>query len=210
MSRPSTPYIDGKKARPRLATRLATLALVMVVIIATIGGVVIYQRSTQWDPLGDYPIQTITLKYQLPAAQSLTGAHNSTATEPVLYLDQKATSTAQKCVKLGKGIVTVRGELSWVSDEPPGKIILISKGGGSRGPGCRSYTFQNSFPEAVRSYIDELTKQGVKQSRWHIFITETPIKPDGTTGVPRTAVSTTFLVVHTNTPADAVLSDGGS
>ncbi len=195
-------------------------------------------ESSRWDPLGDYPLQTVFSGVDLPqdVNPSTTLAGSSTGTgPPVFYIDEEISVFGTKCVKRGEGVkledlpttttteptttapgattttppepvlgtVQVRGTLSWVSDNPPGRIIAVGRGGGARGPGCVSSTFRNPIPEEVLVEIERLAAQGITQSDWHLTGTEVPVRTvDGVEeeGVSRTWTSTTFRVLSTEAP----------
>jgi hypothetical protein len=202
--------------------------------------------ASRWDPLGDYPLQTVFTGVNLPATPSPTSlAGGSTGTgPPTFYIDQSISVFGTKCVKPGEGIqpdevaptttasttttvpgasttsltipptvphtpplvagtVQVKGTLSWVSDNPLGRIIEVRSGGGIRGPGCVSSTFRNPIPEEVQREILRLADEGIYQSDWHLTGTEVPVRTvDGVEerGEPRTWVSTTFRVLPVEAP----------
>lgn len=190
-------------ARPHKFMFVFSMAVVVIsAMLLAIVGTYYFVRDDKWDPLGEYPIQSIQSRdsVSIPATINKTAAV-PTAAVPIFYLNDTVTSNAIKCVKAGQDKVTVRGTLSWVSDEPKGSIIKVSEGVTQRGPSCVSYTYTNDIPPSVVSEIGRLSReQGVNHSTWHIAGIETPVKSDGTEGVPRAWLSTSFEVYNMNAP----------
>lgn len=165
-------------------------------------------EAARWDPLGDYPLQTVfsgdSLPQEIDPSTTLAGSSTSTG-PPTFYVDQEISVFGTKCVKRGEGlgIVQVKGTLSWVSDNPVGRIIEVGRGGGPRGPGCVTSTFNNPIPEEVQEEIERLAEKGVTESDWHLTGTEVPLRTvDGVEeeGVSRTWISTTFRVRASEAP----------
>lgn len=190
-----------KKRRWMYYGAMTVIIVVALVIGAT--GTALWIQNSRWDPLGEYPLQTISDPDPTPV--NIPGYNLTQSSLPTIYLDEQVRSTGIKCVgdpseKSPDQIVTVKGILSWVSDEPPGKIIETGRGGGKRGPHCVNYTFLNSVPPEVKEEIMRLSKLGIHESTWHLTGTETPVREDGTEGVPRTWVTTSFRIVDRNAP----------
>lgn len=192
---------------PTRAHRVAYYVAAVIIGVAILGvgslGTVLWIRHNQWDPLGDYPLQTIVDPDPTPV--TIPGYSLTQSALPTIYLDEQIQSSGVKCVgDVAEGgpdrTVTVTGVLSWVSDEPPGKIIEAGRGGGERGPHCVNYTFLNSIPPQVKAEIRRLGKLGIHESTWHLTGTETPVRADGEKGVPRTWVTTSFRIVNANKP----------
>jgi hypothetical protein len=159
--------------------------------------------ATRWDPLGEYPVQTVFTGPSLPAALPPVGSQSGSGL-PTFRLDENISVFGTKCVKSAEdtgtmdGIVTVTGDMSWVSNSPSGTIIPVAKGGGERGPGCVASTFSNPIPDKVREHILRLAEEGVYTTDWHLTGTETPVRGTGDSeepGVSRTWISTNFRVI---------------
>lgn len=191
-------------ARSRVWAIIGGVIVGIAILMVAFAAGAQWLNAARWDPLGEYPLQLVTAG--TPGATPPT--HAPTSSQPgatgtaivTIYLDQNVTTVGVKCVNDDEGVVTVTGVLSWVSDRPSGHIIEVGRGGGPRGPGCVSSTYTNPIPAEVRADIDKLVARGVGESEWHLTGTETPVKPDGTTGLARTWVSTTFRVIHTEAP----------
>lgn len=171
--------------------------LVVVVSILTLASVAVtlWARAQRWDPLGDYPLQ-IASSPNIPGrvdAPDLAGI-------PTIYRDEKITVTGIKCGAEPQAVHVI-DVLRWVSDAPPGELIETGRGSGDRGPGCISATYRNPIPKAVQDAITDMAADGITQSTWHMTGTETPIRSNGETGVDRTWVSTSFVILHTDRPS---------
>jgi hypothetical protein len=184
----------------RFFEAFGSLVICAAIILVVISGGVLWREAREWNPLGDYPIQIVTTEEVIIEPVQNSG-RNSQIGLPVIYLDQTANSTGIKCVKPEEGQVTIRGDLSWVSDEPPGKFIkIIENVSSTRGPGCINYEFKNEVPPQVKAEIKKLTAAGINQSTWHLTGHEVPIRDDGTEGEGRTWQTTSFVVLHSEAP----------
>lgn len=180
--------------RNQRVERIGNIIIGIAISMLLVWGFHTWQEATRWDPLGEYPLQIITTTHT--ATIDDLDVDDSDVGLPVIYLNQEVSSNGVKCVKPEEGVVQVKGQLSWVSDRPPGKIIDISGGAGTRGPGCVNYSFENDIPDKVLKEIERFSSEGLQHSTWHITGTEVPIKADGTEGVPRTWITTSFVVLH--------------
>jgi hypothetical protein len=126
-----------------------------------------------WDPLGDYPVQTVA------------------DSDHSLRVDGLITVDAVKCADEQ---VHVRGVLSWQAMDPPGSVIETGSGTSVRAEGCETFTFQNPIPREVRDVIEAQHANGIAAPVWRITGTETPFDADRT-GVARTWVTENFVVV---------------
>jgi len=187
-------HVRLEHPRIRKGPYYVALATIMVAIVSTLSFAVFqWVEATRWDPLGEYPLQVASspnVPNQVDAADP--------GQIPTIYLNEKITVTGVRCVSDGAGTVTVRGELWWVSDQPPAFLLPAGEGGGKRGPGCVSATYRNPIPSIVREAIDDMVSEGIKQSTWHLSGTEVPVKTNGDKGVDRTWNSTSFVVLHRN------------
>ncbi len=175
----------------KLLHAVGYVTILLAVILLTLFGYHEWQEFTKWDPLGDYPIQTVSSETKvLDTSQSISGAVN---TSPSFTVDDFVYITGIKCV-VGDRPVNVRGELSWVSDHPPGIVTGTVRGGGQREPGCTERTFANPIPEDVKDEVQRLAEKGITTTTWHLTGTEIPYRENGETGVPRTWVSTSFEI----------------
>lgn len=172
------------------------LTTIVVSIISVLSFAVFqWVEATRWDPLGEYPLQEASspnVPNEVDAADP--------AQIPTIYMDEKITVTGIKCVSESAGVVTVRGELWWVSDQPPAYLLFAGEGGGKRGPGCVSATYRNAIPDNVIEAIEDMVTEGVEQSTWHLSGTEVPVRTNGDKGVDRTWNSTSFVIIHRNRP----------
>lgn len=73
--------------------------------------------------------------------------------------------------------VTVRGTYGWMRVEPPGFSVTLGEGTGGREAGCHTQEFRNDIP----STVSDLNEPG---HVWIILGSETPVRDDGTEGVP--------------------------
>ncbi len=237
---------EAAAARSRVWAWIGGVIIGTAILMVAFAAGAQWLQASRWDPLGDYPLQTVFTGATLPSATApttITGGSTGTG-PPTFYIDQSINSFGTKCVKPGEGVqpdevaatttvpttttvpgatttsltipptiphtpplvagtVQVKGTLSWVSDNPPGRIIEVRNGGGTRGPGCVSSTFRNPIPEVIQQEILRLAAEGVYQSDWHLTGTEFPIRTvDGVEerGEPRTWVSTTFRVLPIEAP----------
>lgn len=188
--------------------RIGLVAIAIAIgLIAFWGGMQWYNAS-QWNPLGEYPIQVvypvnnIGEKISPDAIDTIPGSQGVTQTNMVtIYWDQQVGTSGIKCASETESEpVKITSVLSWVSDRPPGQIVDSGKGAGLRGPGCISYNFVNPIPDNVLKVMRDMKEDGQMSSEWHLSGTETPEKDDGTTGVQRTWIATTFRVIHEDAP----------
>jgi hypothetical protein len=158
-------------------TRALLLAMVVMTLRFIAGaGAVAYvalnQVEPQWDPLGDYPVQKILNKDH---KVSLTDTSNN-----VVKVD---------AIKCADEPAQVAGSLRWQSVKPPGIVLMIGSGTGTRKQGCQEMFFENPIPPEVKAVI----KSG-GPTVWVITGTETPLR-DGQQGVPRAWTTEQFEVV---------------
>lgn len=181
------------------------IIVIAMILVSFFLGTQLYQLG-RWDPLGEFPIQIVQepeINGEFLELETEALVSENFATTPAFYWDQEITNTGVKCVKEEEGIVDIRGTLSWVSDEPPGRIIKVGEGSNTRGPGCQQYSFSNPIPDEVREQMEVLKSNGVHASVWHITGTETPFRRVGDEteeGDSRTWKTTTFTVIHKDTP----------
>jgi hypothetical protein len=178
----------------------AAIAMIAATLVYTL-----YDNS-RWDPLGEFPLQIVTQQpavnlgatpaqvNPLVAGESIGGGTTSSTIE--FYLDEDIHSSGVKCVKEDEGVIQVRGTLYWQTTSPPGRIIKVADGAGSRGPGCQLYNFSNPIPEVVLEEVEKLSNEGFETSDWELTGTEIPFKKDGTEGKSRTWTTTTFTLIH--------------
>jgi hypothetical protein len=189
----------------KLMERAGLTAIILAAIMVVGFGLYNLYETSRWDPLGDYPVQVVT---QLPSTGDVAppttalvaAPDNSTTSTVSFYKDQEINSSGIKCVENSEGIIQIKGTLSWVSDKPGGKIIEVAKASSERGPGCQLYTFSNPIPDVIQEELDKLSEKGIESSDWHLTGTEIPIREDGEEGVSRTWITTTFTIIHRETP----------
>lgn len=163
--------------------RLAYAALAAVVALVSVVTYETWQRASDWDPLGEYPVQTL-----------LNADGTSPIGVPTYYLDDEITVQGKKC-NAAASPVRISGTMSWISDQPPGTIITLGNSAGVRQPGCSQMTYSNPIPKPVLERVMQLTKQGQTQSVWHMAGVETPEREEGL-GERRSWVTPSFIVVH--------------
>lgn len=178
-----TPYYVG----------MAVLA-VSILSLTSVAGYFWFQ-SPQWDPLGHYPLQAASA----PNTPGRVDAADP-AQIPTIYQDEKITVTGIRCGDEPQPVHVIR-VLHWVSHAPPGYLLEAGRGSADRGPGCISATYRNPIPKVVQDAIADMVKDGIQKSTWHMTGTETPIRENGETGVDRTWVSTSFVILHTDRPS---------
>lgn len=165
----------------RNGSRKLFIATIMLVLSIALLGVSIVLNQTRNqaipNPLGEYPVQKVS--DDIPReANGL----------PYVQVDEVVTIIGIKCNKTDQP-VTVRGALEWKRVNPPGKIIQVFEGTGTRQPGCVTQVFENDVPNKVK---EDILERGV--SVWSITGIEVPIV-DGIKGQPRAFQTENFRVV---------------
>lgn len=149
--------------------------IALVIAGLLVAAVIVRPTSSQYDPLGNYPQQTVDkLTY---------------------HLNQTVNVTAQKCAK-SDGVM-VHGDKSWTAVLSPG--IHINEAGGSSalrfkscGPTAhtREFHYRNLIPQAVAAIVRQSGP-----SLWRISGTDVPYDSEGRQGVARTWATQTFRLV---------------
>lgn len=173
---------SGRLSSPWMI-RFAFVGLGLASALIGVATFEVWQDANRWDPLGNYPVQTL-----------LTADGTTPIGEPTYYLDDDITVRGVKCVD-SDAPVQVSGVMSWTSIEPPGSIIEVGRGVATRDPGCTQATYSNPIPPAVMGRIAALVADGVEQSTWRISGVETPQR-DGETGEQRAWSTPTFTIIH--------------
>jgi hypothetical protein len=157
----------------RRAHRLVGVAFGFAVVCAlALIAVVVWPGPDEYNPLGDYPEQSVD-----PAVVSLS------APNPTVVV------TGTKCANEATRTV---GQYSFQSVDPPGTIVLAGLGGPTdRAEGCVTQTFRNPLPDLV---VQRVMREGAAIT-WRLVGQETPIAPDGTEGQTRYWASEQFKVV---------------
>ena len=169
----------------RLERTVVMLAVLLLGITAGVVGSVLF-ASDPWAPLGPYPEQDIISDRTVEVSE---GAGTTTVV-PLVRSDEDVTVEGVKC---NDEPVTVSGTVSWVSVDPPGTQIRVGEGIRDRTAGCHAFTFHNPVPPSVVARTRTLTDQGY-QPVWRITGTETPQRPDGTTGEALSWTTEPFVV----------------
>lgn len=163
----------------RHSTNVAT-ALVTATLVAGIAVLAwaIFLRPDIWDPLGEYPPQTISTADTDP----LDGL-------PVAYLDEPSviTSEGTKCNDSDEP-VDVAAQSAWTSIEPRGYSVPNSTGNTTRQPGCIPELYSNEINPELKAKTLEILELEPHRDRvvWSLGGQEQPTRPDGTTGARRT------------------------
>lgn len=174
----ASPDIRLRRAISRIG--IITITVAMTLLLALLGHTLL--GLLKWDPLGEYPLQIVTNKQRVLDGVSY----------PTIDVSDTLIITGIKCAN---GRIKVEGTVSWVTDEPPGSELQVGTNTGTRGPGCVNQTYRVSVPDEVVERIDTFASEGIDSSIWHLTGTETPVKPDGTEGEPRTWITTSFRIV---------------
>lgn len=166
-------------AKPRekhwlLATSLIATSVALIII--SIAVIVALHQPAPWNPLGDYPDQTVL---------SRVPGHKGPAIKVGGVLSVKGT-------KCAKEAVTVRGASFYQSVDVPGTFVPNGAGIALRVQGCTTKTFSNPLPEAVLATADN----PFGAHMWIITGTETPVRDDGKgEGIARIWKSEPFEVI---------------
>jgi hypothetical protein len=150
----------------------------LVAIAATIGYIV--GTPDVWDPLGEYPVQTVESR--------LDGVEG-----PAVVAGGELTVKGVKCADEA---VKVEGAVAWSTVDPPGTLIeLPSRGIARRDVGCTSFTFRNKMPAGVLDRVRELAASGQTISVWRISGEDVPSDDEGRKGSPRLWTTDNFKIV---------------
>lgn len=96
---------------------------------------------------------------------------------PSLTITDTLKVRATKCVK-GTQSVEVSGNLTWVSQDPPGSVVDAGHGSVVRAPGCTTKIFDNPLPADVVRRTEEILKSTHAEFvTWRLTGTETPVDP---------------------------------
>lgn len=168
----------GRTAR-NTAVALVAVALALVILAAA---VVFYalRPDRQFAPLGPYPVQHI----ELPVKDGLPTLRMSD--DPLIV-----PVSGRKCVA-GDGI-SVTGETSWQSVNPPGTVIRTGTGARETVDGCQTFEFVNVVPRTVRFAMESQLRAGIQRPEWRITGVETPTR-DGVQGSTLAWITETFAV----------------
>lgn len=141
-------------------------AIAVFAVAAVVGVTFLYLTHTKpWNPLGDYPVQTVV---EVTAADVVI--------EGIKCNDSSAT-------------VNIAGTFNWVRIRPPGFGTTPIESTGARVPGCTSTRYVNSIPEEVHL----LNVPG--RDIWFITGTDWPIDPEtGERGTPRSWQTENFEI----------------
>lgn len=191
---------DTWKWISRQFKRFNVFAILLVISWIAVGWHYISQQ--RWDPLGEFPIQTVTNTVEGRETSSMAGA--SVRSTPTLFWDEEVLVTGIKCVKEGEGDengqVDITSTLYWSAIEPPGSLYEVGHGANKRGPGCIASDYANPIPNQVMDRLKELKRRGVEESVWIIHGEEIPVKEDGTKGKERDWRTVNFTIIHRDAP----------
>lgn len=175
--------------------------ILVAAVLLSFGAGKLWYSSNLWNPLGEYPLQTIqATQYDTTEIKTDLPESFSRAKLPVIYWNQTVKSAGIKCVQPGEGVVKVSELLEWVIDEPPGSSFTAGKFSGARGPGCITYEFDNPIPPEVRERLEALKAKGQKASVWHLSGQEVPERATGEKGEERNWITTSFVILHEDEP----------
>jgi hypothetical protein len=156
-------------------------ALGVCVIALVISVIALVQTTSEYDPLGEYPVQRVDSKifgYSSPSVYLSTGE--------VIITGTKCAETETK----------IEGRTTWTEIVPGGAVIPMPKGTAVRTAGCTTRTFHNRFPDEVVDRVKFSALRGRKQTVWQISGVETPIAPGGRRGVRVAWQSQNFTIVY--------------
>lgn len=173
----ASPDIKRRRALGRFGIIVITVAITLLLVLILQSFFYIFK----WDPLGEYPLQVVMNKQEILNGTSY----------PTIGIDDTLVVAGIKCAT---GRIKVEGTVTWVTDEPPGSEIETGTNTGTRGPGCVNQTYRVSVPNEIVEQVKIFKSEGVEESIWHLTGTETPVKSDGTTGEPRTWITTSFRI----------------
>ena len=163
--------------------RWAVVGVVALALVAGLaGGYGLWTalRPDRYDPLGEYPIQTVESRVEGVAG-------------PAVGVGEDLVVSGTKCNDADHP-VTVRGNVEWVLTVPPGTTVSLPRGAGVRAPGCQVFTFSNPMPLEVVERSFELFQSTDQNPVWRISGIETPYN-HAQTGAPRVFTSENFTVV---------------
>lgn len=169
----------GKTAR-RTAIAVAVLTLAMLTLAAAIVFAALRSDADIFAPLGPYPVQHVGL----PVEDGLPTLHVSD--DPLVV-----PVSGRKCVD-GSGI-SVTGEVSWQSVNPPGTVIRTGTGARETRDGCQTFQYVNVVPRTVRFAMETQLRAGIQRPEWRITGVETPTR-DGVEGSTLSWITETFAV----------------
>ncbi len=141
---------------------------VLLNVVVVVG--YLYQASREYDPLDPFPVQSIDLPV---VANAVDGGQYPTLVVRNNEWDDIPVS-GEKC---SEETVQVEGSYFWASVIPPGSFSDPSQGQTIRLKGCTKIAYRNRVPEAVRTRVRELAKQGVTSSVWFMQGKEIPFRP---------------------------------
>lgn len=143
------------------------LAVVLVALAATAASVLSVTIATSnssrgFDPLR-FPLQLVDNRIDGEPG-------------PAIHIGDEVLVMATKCNVSGRAI-SIEGQTSWVSVDPPGSVITTGSGTAQRpaAPQCKETQFRNPIPPAVAARMTELASQGVLRQVWYITGKETPL-----------------------------------
>lgn len=146
----------------------------MVVAVASIGVIVAMSAimwlavladvtSDVWDPIEELPDQRV--------------------------VEVTSNTITVEGIKCYREATEVFGTVTWQSVSPAGILLPVAEGVATRDAGCIDFTgedaFVNPIPPEARALQDQYTAAGRGVIQWRITGRETPISPDGLSGVPR-------------------------
>lgn len=137
---------------------------------------VVKKVTPVYNPLGDYPTQTITSPQPIPLAVGQVGVD------------------AIKCNNT-QHEVPVYGKTIWVLVTNPAVSALGAEGQGTRMPGCVHPHFDNPFPLAVIAEANRQAAQGTHITTWVIRGIETPVAPRGERSVAKAYRTDNFRIL---------------
>lgn len=160
------------------------IAVVLAVSLFALAGSVVWaelRTPVKWDPLGEYPVQTI-----LSRVPGVAG--------PAAQIDGPVDVLATKCNNTDHA-VSVTTELAWKSVDPAGTAWSRGTSLDQREPGCQSLRFDNVIPPEVRALMQAQLDHGIEEPVWQIVGSETPVRDDGAEGVERRWSTQNFVIV---------------
>ena len=166
------PAMRNALPEQRRSRRLAILVLVVLVLAVAVnlGETAWHVRShiVEYDPLGEFPEQEV-----------LNDDHR-VPTDSFVIIEGTQCNDSDETV-------TLSGEISWRSVDPPGIAFVVLAGVTELPPGCRTETFHNPVPEEVAELVEDVPMWKVDGTAW-------PIDDEGNRGAPRDFQSEEFEV----------------
>lgn len=136
-----------------------------------ISGWILGTGPGEYDPLGEYPVQTVSNR--LPEVSG-----------PAARVGEPLNVTGIKCNDTDAP-VDVQGVFRWALIQPAGLQVIAGEGTGERIPGCDEGTFENEWPPEFEQRVRRTLARTGEPVVIALRGVETPIAVDDRVPVPR-------------------------